>query len=268
MRTRAIGLCLFIGLWVASSGCTSFAFPSNQRTHAPTDLMAQGRMAQIPAGEFQMGGGLGEPDEYPPHAVKLPTFWMDRTEVTNRDYLACVEAKVCRASSFADHPVLGLVSHPVVGVTWFDAVRYCKWVSKRLPTEAEWEYAARQPKFSTYPWAGGFRDEVANSRGDGDGYPMTSPVGHFSTGQSGLGLLDMAGNAAEWTQDWYETTYYQRSPSEAPTGPESRTGVRVVRGGSWADTDYQLRTTARASLNPNFGKDSIGFRCVRAATPP
>lgn len=259
---RVAGHLVVVTVALALSGCTSFAFPSKGQGDAPAALKDRSAMAKLPAGRFTMGWALGEPDEYPPHEVELKAFLVDRTEVTNAAYRACVDAGVCRKASYADDPILGRERHPVVGVTWFDAVRYCRWVDKRLPTEAEWEYAARAPAFSAYPWEGRFVPTHTSARGDADGYPKTAPVGSFDKGVSGHGVYDMAGNAAEWTHDWYLSTWYQETLAESPKGPSAPTGSRVVRGGSWADTDYELRSTARSALDPNFGKNSVGFRCA------
>lgn len=258
MRSNALAIATSLAL----SGCTSFAFPSKGAGAAPDALKDRSQMARLPAGRFLMGSGLGEPDEYPTHDVQLSAFLLDRTEVTHAAYGACVEAGACRAAAYADDPVLGRPRHPVVGVTFRDAARFCRWVGKRLPTEAEWEYAARAPAFGVYPWEGRFFATHANFRGGADGYDKTAPVGSFPDGVSGSGLYDMAGNVAEWTGDWYLATYYANSPEQDPKGPSAATGARVVRGGSWADSDYLLRSTARGSLDHSFGKDSVGFRCA------
>ena len=190
---------------------------------------------------------------------------IDRTEVTQKHYAACADAHVCaqhavaEQESSAGEPLL----HPVVDVSWFDAKKYCEWVGKRLPSEAEWEAAARAPSFGPYPWAGRFDPARVNGMGAEDGYAKTAPVGSFPVGATASGILDMAGNAAEWTADFYESTTYQKSPEKNPTGPEVSTGSKVVRGGSWADVDYRLRSTARLGVEPNVSSDGIGFRCAK-----
>lgn len=263
-RARRLGWSLVVIAGGLSLGaCTSFSFPGKEgQGAAPSALKDRERMVKVPGGRFLMGNAQGEPDEHPPHDVELASFLIDRVEVTNADYGACVDAGVCRASKLVTDAALLGPRHPVVGVTWFDAVKYCGWVGKRLPTEAEWEYAARAPELMPYPWKGRYQPTLANLRGDVDGYPKTAPVGSFPDGASGLGVLDMAGNVAEWTADWYDGLYYQSSPEKAPKGPSTSTGYRSVRGGSWADTDYEARSTKRDSLDPNFGKDSVGFRCA------
>jgi formylglycine-generating enzyme required for sulfatase activity len=254
---------LVIVALVGAAACTSFSFPCKGGSQAaPSELKDRSEMATMPAGKYLMGFANGEPDEFPAHEVQLPSFLIDRTEVTNGSYRACVQAKACREGTFDKDPILGRARHPVVGISWRDAKRYCKWVEKRLPTEAEWEYAARAPAFSIFPWEGRFKAALVNARGDVDGYDKTAPVGSFPEGRSGLGLYDMAGNVSEWVSDAYDAVYYKNSPSDSPTGPALSTGSRVVRGGSWADNDYLLRSTARAALDPNLRRDSVGFRCV------
>lgn len=254
--------CGGVGTCVAVLACSPARFPSQRRGEASATLQDRSAMVVVPAGRFSMGNAQGEPDEYPPHEVELPGFLLDRTEVTQADHARCVAAGACRPSAYADEPVLGLPTHPVVGVSLFDAQRYCRWVGKRLPTEAEWEYAARYPDGGRFPWRGPFSPQRANARGDADGYPWTAPVGSFPEGASALGLLDMAGNVSEWTQDIYDGHYYERSPPRAPGGPSEDTGAHALRGGSWADSDHALRTTARASLPRHASTNAVGFRCA------
>jgi formylglycine-generating enzyme required for sulfatase activity len=244
------------------AGCTSFSFKKSGRGAAPGELKDRSVMVKIPGGVFEMGAPSSEPDEYPPHKVDITGFLIDKTEVTIGDYDRCVQARACRAPNVND-PSEDITSrHPVVGVSWYDANKYCEWVGKRLPTEAEWELAARAPRFTAFPWDGRFDPTKANTRGEADGYSRTAPVGSFPKGASGYGLLDMAGNAAEWTSDWYETTYYQKSAPRDPKGPETPTGTKSVRGGSWSDNDYLVRSTARVSFDPNLSNDGVGFRCA------
>jgi formylglycine-generating enzyme required for sulfatase activity len=242
--------------------CTSFQFAGSGDKSAPSHLVGHKGMIEMPAGTFPMGAHQGEPDEFPVHDVEISVFWIDMKEVTNLDYELCVKKKVCRKSPPMGEGNFGESNKPKVGVNWREASRYCKWVGKRLPTEAEWEYAARSPKFSVFPWAGPFDSSKANIRGDKDGYPYSSPVGSFETGESEYGMLDMAGNVAEWTSDWYDSAYYRKSPPKNPKGPSLSTGAKVIRGGSWADNDYGVRATARYAADPRLGKNTVGFRCV------
>lgn len=267
-RAHCIGmvhLCRFsmLSLMICTSiGCTSFQFAGSEDRSAPSHLVGRKGMVEMSSGTFKMGAHQGEPDEFPVHDVEITGFWIDMTEVRTADYAICVKKKVCREVSGNIEAHLKGPQQPVVGVTWRDAKKYCKWVGKRLPTEAEWEYAARSPIFSRFPWKGGFDAKKANTRGDADGAKWTSPVGTYTAGQTDYGLLDMAGNVAEWTADWYESTYYRNSPPKDPKGPSLNTGARVVRGGSWADNEYGVRTTSRNALDPRLGNNTVGFRCV------
>lgn len=262
--------------------CTSFSFKNTGKGTAPSELMDRAAMVKIAGGTFDMGAPEAEADEYPPHKVEITSFLLDKTEVSAGDYGRCVQAHVCRAPTLDDDAKEGMTDrHPIVGVSWYDAKKYCDWVGKRLPTEAEWEYAARAPKLGKFPWDGRFEPSLANTAGSADGYERTAPVGSFPKGKTGYGVLDMAGNAAEWVADWYEATQYQKAcglgppPSDGkpaqgdcktvkdPKGPETDTGGKVVRGGSWSSNgDYLVRATARTSLEPNVSNDATGFRCA------
>ena len=252
-----------VALIAPLAACTSFTFRQTGKGSAPAELQDRSNMIKIPAGTFEMGAQNAEPDEFPPHKVELRGLLIDKSEVTVGDYQRCVSARVCRPAALnAEARAVLTPQHPIAGVSWYDAVKYCEWIGKRLPTEAEWEYAARSPRGGKFPWDGPFDGSRLNLRGDGDGYPRTAPVGSFPTGKSGHGVLDLAGNVAEWTADWYETIWYQKTPAVNPKGPEGSTGSRSVRGGSWADTDYNVRTTVRQGVDPNLSNDSIGFRCA------
>lgn len=248
---------------VLAASCTSFSFRQTGKGSAPTELQERAHMVKLPGGVYEMGAQNAEPDEFPPHKVEIRSFLLDKAEVTVKEYDACVKARVCRPAALNEEARAVLTpEHPISGVSWYDALKFCEWVGKRLPTEAEWEYAARAPRFGKYPWDGPFEAKQANIRGDADGYPRTAPVGSFPAGKSGHGVLDMGGNVTEWTADWYEATWYQKSPGANPTGPEASTGSRAVRGGSWSDTDYMVRSTVRLGIDPNLSNDSIGFRCA------
>lgn len=253
--------------------CSSFAFRSERRI-APQELRERGSMVQLPGGSFKMGSPHGDPDEYPPHDVQVASFWMDRTEVRWSDYLQCVRAGACSGLP-AEHREIqeGESTHPVVGLNWFAAKKYCAWLDKRLPSELEWEYAARAPNFGQFPWMGPFSADLANGRGSEDGYEKTAPVGTYPAGESGFALLDMAGNVAEWTADEYQHDLYAsrqkgggNTRSGASAGANYAMRKKVVRGGSWADSPHGLRAADRSALDPRLGKSSVGFRC--AADPP
>jgi formylglycine-generating enzyme required for sulfatase activity len=242
-------------------------------------------MAYIPAGEFMMGSNDHQDDEKPAHSVYLDAFWIDQYEVTNGMYAKCVEAKICGVPwnyafgeliFFSPQDILDLPPHdnskfldqvasdpeffsqPVTGVFWEWANAYCRWVGRRLPTEAEWEKAARGVDERIYPW-GETADCTKANFSSCVGNP--SHVGSYEAGKSPYGAYDMAGNAMEWVADWYDKTYYQISPYENPLGsPSGR--YRVFRGGSWGNTADAVRSTNRPGMMANIPDDFIGFRCA------
>ncbi|MBM3122027.1 MAG: formylglycine-generating enzyme family protein [Chloroflexi bacterium] len=216
-------------------------------------------------------------DETPAHAVELDSFWIDRTEVTNAQYQQCVIAGACRppaeSGSYSRESYYGDAAfgdYPVVWVGWQQAVDYCAWVGARLPTEAEWEYAARGPEGFLYPWGDSFDgtrlnycdancDLGPNDPSIDDGYPDTAPVGHYPSGASWCGALDMAGNVREWVADWYGP-YHGRQVN--PRGPYSGDMI-VSRGGSWLDPPENVRSTKRGRNETDFAIYKLGIRCAR-----
>ena len=243
-------------------------------TPAPVHITdAQGvDMLLVPAGKFIMGSNSGNLDERPMQEVELAAFYMDLYEVTNAAYQACVDAGTCTGpalealgpflTSYYDDPQHR--DYPVVYVNWFQARSYCSWRGAKLPTEAQWEKAARGTDGPVYPWGPYIDCDRANY-----GYCMqgTSAVGSYTEGASPYGLQDMAGNVWEWTADWYSDAYYQTSPFPSnPTGPA--TGIfRVLRGGSFADDDTSKRYSLRNKDLPENFNWNIGFRCARAIGP-
>jgi formylglycine-generating enzyme required for sulfatase activity len=217
-----------------------------------------------------MGSEQGDADEQPVHTVALDAFWLDQTEVTNAQYEKCVTASVCDPSTHVDNNDYNAPDQPVLGVDWESAIIYCGWVDGRLPTEAEWEYAARGPESLTYPWGNVWQAGLANCKESQcqDNYADTAPVGRFPVGASWVGALDMAGNVWEWTADWYDAGYYARSPHDNPTGPEDGQ-YRVLRGGSWASFAGRLRSSYRHRLSVSSWNFNRGFRCVQdpSSTP-
>jgi serine/threonine-protein kinase len=232
-------------------------------------------MVYVPAGQFQMGSTEGQRDERPVHTVTLDGFWIDRTEVTNGQYERCVAARVCEPPYFADsrhrdeyygHP--NYVTFPVIKVGWFDARAYCEWAGARLPTEAEWEYAACGNDGRIYPWG----DEEPNCdkanywHGDEGCIKDTAPVGYHSAGVSWCGTHDMAGNVWEWVADVYGV--YPAKPQVNQTGP-SAGRYRVLRGGSWFNDAFSMRCANRdrdpadSPYAEGRGFYSTGFRCAR-----
>ncbi len=203
-------------------------------------------------------------DELPQHEVTLDSFWIDQTEVTNEQYSMCVQAGSCEATSFVDDSSLNGDQQPVVGVSWFDADAYCAWAGVQLPTEAQWEYAARGDDGRIYTWGDDSPDcELAMYGNCGE---STMTAGSFSpAGDSWVGAMDMLGNVWEWVADWYGSDYYGNSPDANPAGPEDGS-TKVLRGGGWRISTGSLRVTNRGSHGAPDGKDiDVGFRCAMPA---
>lgn len=253
-------------------------------------------MVRIPAGTFVMGSEEADvlaavadctreayghrctpasfSDELPQHVVQLSSYWIDRFEVRVSDYERCVRVGRCgpRPTSEAtrrfDHPDL-----PVSRVTWNDARAYCEFRGLRLPTEAEFERAARGVSGRRYPWGELFNSRASNQgrfgwdvTDDGDGFAELAPVGSFGSGVTPEGVYDLAGNVAEWVNDRYAPSY-EAGPSRDPRGPAvGASNLRVVRGGSYAHASFRSRGAARAFAEPNERRTTIGFRCVRSAS--
>jgi formylglycine-generating enzyme required for sulfatase activity len=247
-------------------------------------------MVYVPAGEFPMGSDEDDIesafelctqywghcdrerfyDERPQHPVALDEYCIDRTEVTNEQYRRCVEAGMCEEPACWGGLQFDDPDQPVVCVTWDQAQAYCEWVGGRLPTEAEWEYAARGPEGLLYPWGNSFAGARLNycdqtcgrARSDpawNDGQLYAAPVGHYPDGASWCGALDLAGNVSEWVGDWHGS--YDSTPSANPSGPASG-HLRVLRGGSWFLTRAETRATWRGELGSATWFDDLGFRCV------
>jgi eukaryotic-like serine/threonine-protein kinase len=249
--------------------------PSNTNTLAPTHsstpTIGIGSIFQspsdgmtliyIPAGEFEMGSESGATNERPTHNIFLDAFWIDRTEVTNALFLNCIEAGICKDTTFLNLRNPAYAEHPVVWISRSQASSYCSWVGRRLPTEAEWEKAARGTDGRTYPWGEGLSCQRANYR---DCVGDTTPVGSYQIGSSPWGVMDMAGNVWEWVADWYDENYYNYSPSENPSGP-SNGSYYIVRGGSWRYYyNWDVRTTIRLEIGKSWVENwnNIGFRCA------
>ena len=208
--------------------------------------------------------------EQPAHRVRVAAFGLDRVEVTQAAYVRCVAAGACVPSRFGDgDPRLAGAALPVVGVSHAEARTYCAFVGGRLPTEAEWERAARgRASRRAFPWGDGWDTRLANvgrlasaARVSGDVYALLAPVGAYPDGASDEGVLDLAGNAAEWVADWFAPDYYARSPGVDPRGPEGG-ALRVVRGGSYRTLPFALRGAARAAAPEGVREADIGFRCA------
>jgi formylglycine-generating enzyme required for sulfatase activity len=229
-------------------------------------------LVYVPAGEFTMGADNdNNADNAPQHQVVLDAFWIDQTEVTNALYAKCVDANQCdppaRTSSYIRPTYFGepeFADYPVIYVNWNMARTYCEWAGRRLPTEAEWEKAARGTDARAYPWGNASpKDSLLNYNGNNGDTTMT---GKYPEGASIYGALDMAGNVLEWVQDWYDETYYQDSPLSNPSGPEFGQ-LRVLRGGSWHVGDSVARSDFRYKVDPKNIGMIIGFRCALDANP-
>jgi formylglycine-generating enzyme required for sulfatase activity len=226
-------------------------------------------MVEIPAGEFVMGfdGTQALEDERPAHRVLLDAYSMDRYEVTTAHYAAFLTA-----GNHAPPWLWNLVDlsqhgdRPVIGVDWTDADAYCRWKGKRLPTEAEWEKAARGTDGRLYPWGSHLPTEQLANYALGARFSYSQvlmPVPSYEQGRSPYGMYQMAGNVWEWVSDWYSASYYERSPDRNPTGPESGQ-FKVVRGGSWSDLPKYLLTYGRFKLLPQTQNSYTGFRCAKS----
>ena len=234
-------------------------------------------MVRVPAGEFTMGSdevdkeakalqyGFRKPlyaNEHPSRKVTLTGFHIDKTEVTNTEYLEFVKTTKHRLPNgwkAGEYPE-GMGDHPVVNVSWKDADVYCKWRKRRLPTEAEWEKAARGADARRFPWGPEFDIEKVNTLGE---YNGTTPVGKFPEGASPYGALDMSGNVMEWTSDWYE-----RYPGNEFDDEDYGEKLKTVRGGGWGGTGhYALKVFVSASYRNMFDPveyfDDLGFRCAK-----
>jgi formylglycine-generating enzyme required for sulfatase activity len=255
-------------------------------------------MVYAPAGTFNMGstggdlnqvralcaryGGVCETwpfeNEQPQHSVRLDALWVDQSEVTNAQYQRCVSAGACETVQSCDWgtPTFGdpaKTQYPVVCVSWINANAYCRWAGARLPTESEWEYAARGPQGRDYPWGDGFdgnrlsfcdqscphrwRDNAVR-----DGYSEAAPVGAFAAGASWCGALDLAGNVWEWTLSQHKSYPYNPNDGRESVSSDVK---RVLRGGSWSDDPTTVRSAARTSENHHYKTWHVGFRCVMDA---
>lgn len=272
---------------------------------SPKDEM---KMLFVPEGEFFMGSddeavieaieqcSISYSDtcgdemyyyEQPRHAVFLDGFWIDQTEISNVQYKKCVSEGVCSAPSALSsqtrkeyYLVKKFDDYPVINISWEQAKTYCEWAGRRLPSEAEWEKAARGVDGRLYPWGNDFKGDVLNfcdvncphsgvihfSDWD-DGYSDTAPVNEYPDGISPYGVFNMAGNVAEWVSDWLNFDYYSISPYENPqvvqSPPLTELQVKIIRGGAFFDPPVGVRTTDRIRYQPkDISMDWVGFRCV------
>lgn len=223
-------------------------------------------MILIPAGEFAMGSNEYD-DTKPIHTVYLDTFYIDKYEITVGQYRKFAQAT---GRNMPDQPGWNEGdNNPVVNSTWYDASAYALWAAKRLPTEAEWEKAARGSDERNYPWGNTWdaskcnngQNKIINPYG-GAKCAKTTPVGRFPQDVSPYGVMDMAGNVSEWCSDWYAPYYYKKSPARNPTGPSSGS-YRVVRGGNWSAWKIPMAFRGWPLSSPENRYAIDGFRCVR-----
>jgi len=229
-------------------------------------------MVKIPAGVFKMGSpeGQGRSDEWPQRDIYLDAYLIDQVEVTNERYLKFVQATGHRnpPNPYGTGPLLsakGIEELPVVQVTWYDSKTYCAWAKKRLPTEAEWEKAARGTDGRKFPWGNDVATtKLATFDREWNEDKTLHPVGSLSGGDSLYGVKDMAGNAREWVSDWYDADYYQHAPDRNPQGPDKKGIVRSIRGGSWHSPVADIRAAARGKGGFALQTHGTGFRCARS----
>jgi iron(II)-dependent oxidoreductase len=220
-------------------------------------------MVYIPGGVFMMGSPHGDSDERPVHRVKLWPFYMDQYEITNIQYRKFIKETNYPPPPFWDDPSWNDALQPVVGVSWGDAVAYAEWAGKRLPTEAEWELAARSTDGREYSWGNLWHEGRSNSAEAG--YNRTVRVGTYPEGISPYGIHDIIGNVWEWCFDNYDKDFYKKSPEHNPSGPEDGND-KVLRGGAWGYDKTNLRASNRFWDDENSRTKLYGFRCVRDAS--
>jgi formylglycine-generating enzyme required for sulfatase activity len=253
------------GTAVPTPNPTATTLPSP--TPEPTELPVPDGMVLIPSGNFLMGSLTGETNEQPEHLITLDTYFIDQFEVSNGQYLACVAEESCaqanlrnslRRSDYRDNPTFA--SYPVVGVTWQQAVAYCAWAEKRLPTEAEWEYAAGGVENFVWPWGNTFDGSLSAATA-----LDTDPVDDYPDGVSPFGIFNMAGNVNEWVQDRYASDFYANSPVINPVNLDSGSN-QIYRGGSFDNSNGAYFTTSRRYVVSGNSFDvDIGFRCAQDA---
>lgn len=238
-------------------------------------------MCLIPAGSFTMGSDDDLPNEAPAHKIYLDTYYIGKTEVTNAEYhqfwlenggFDSEHTPISYGGEFGNWPDIAKTkpNHPVIGISWHSAVAYATWRGMRLPTEAEWEKAARGTNARRWPWGNTFTQRINGTTVHANTWKQPDthlqPVGAYPTGVSPYGMHDMAGNVWEWMADWYSETFYHRSPDQNPKGPAIGSR-RVVKGGSWLNGEMLARCSTRIGQYPTIGTSFIGFRLAKDAEP-
>jgi len=226
-------------------------------------------MVLVPAGEFMMGSDEGDDDEQPVHRVILDHFYLDTFEVTNgrfAKFVAAIQSEPPWGFADPETPVI-YADRPVRWVNWLEATGYCLWAGKRLPTEAEWEKAARGTDGRPYPWGQEPPTALQAVFGLKEGDETVAPIGDHPQGRSPYGVHDLAGNLYEWVSDWYADTFYASPPTRNPHGPLEGS-TKVQRGGSYINSPYRLRSTFRTKGDPTEHDPHVGFRCAQDVPPP
>ena len=245
------------------------------------NAFAEPDLCLIPAGTFTMGSDNDLPNEAPAHEIHLDAYYIGKTEVTNTEYYPfwletggtdSEHTPISYGGTFGSWPEIAKTkpNYPVIGVSWDSAVAYAAWHGMRLPTEAEWEKAARGTESKQWPWGDTFTQRIKGATVHANVWKQSGshlqPVGTFPTGTSPYGAYDMAGNVWEWVADWYSDTYYRRSPDQNPKGPAAGSR-RVVKGGSWLNPEMFARCSTRIGQYPAIGTSFIGFRLAKDVTP-
>ena len=242
--------------------------PASKATALPATLLGKDGvpMVLVPAGEFPMGSEQGDDDEQPVHRVFLDSFYLDTFEVTNgrfAKFVAAIQSEPPWGFADTETPVLH-AERPVRWVNWLEATGYCLWAGKRLPTEAEWEKAARGAEGRLYPWGHEPPTPAHAVFGLKEGTETVSPIGNRDKGTSPYGVHDLAGNLYEWVADWYDDAFYTPLPTLNPRGPIAGT-AKVQRGGSYINGPYRLRSSFRTKGDPTEHDPHVGFRCAHDA---
>lgn len=273
---------LFASCLVVASALANHESSAQPPLWTPLDEVEQmalievpGGMVTVPAGEFLMGSDprkdpAAGPQEQPRHRVYLDALEIDRYEVANVEYLRFVLSTGANWPQFwrAKPFPYKMATHPVINVSWEEADAYCRWAGKRLPTEAEWEKAARGADGRMFPWgdepAGWIRSNIAHSGSKrGAKYPPLANINRYDKGVSPYGAYQMAGNVSEWVSDWFDPEYYRKGFNENPQGPDAGE-LKVFRGGSWNEDPEVARSAGRNGGDVTRRSYLTGFRCARS----
>ena len=270
-------------MWASPSTCllTKFLILFFTITGFLSYAFAEPDLCLIPAGAFTMGSDDDLPNEAPMHEIHLNAYYIGKTEVTNAEYYPfwletggtdSEHTPISYGETFGTWPEISKTkpNYPVIGVSWDSAVAYAAWRGMRLPTEAEWEKAARGTDAKRWPWGDTFTPRIKGATVHANVWKQSGshlqPVGTFPTGASPYGAYDMAGNVWEWVADRYSDTYYRRSATRNPKGPAVGSR-RVVKGGSWLNPEMFARCSTRIGQYPAIGTSFIGFRLAKDVTP-